>query len=59
MSELRKSMMPIYQDSILEESVGEVESAKLKWQKIRDLSLPGEDYYEKAKVKLKKYGFWK
>jgi len=59
MSELRKSMMPIYQDSILEESVGELESAKLKWQKIHDLSLPGEDYYEKAKVKLKKYGFWK
>jgi pSer/pThr/pTyr-binding forkhead associated (FHA) protein len=59
MNELKRSMMPIYQEAILEESVGDVESAKIKWQKIKELSLPGEDYYEKAKVKLKKYGAWK
>lgn len=59
MGELRRNMMPIYQDGILEESVGEVEAAKRKWLKIRELSLPGEDYFEKSKVKLKKYGAWK
>lgn len=56
MTELRKQMMTFYQEGILEESVGEVETAKNKWRKILDQSLPGEDYYEKAKMKLKKYG---
>lgn len=56
MVELRKQMMTFYQEGILEESVGEVETAKNKWRKILDQSLPGEDYYEKAKMKLKKYG---
>ncbi|MFN7728280.1 MAG: FHA domain-containing protein [Bdellovibrio sp.] len=56
MNELRKQMMNFYQEGILEESVGEVETAKNKWRKIMDQSLPGEDYFEKAKMKLKKYG---
>jgi pSer/pThr/pTyr-binding forkhead associated (FHA) protein len=59
MAELRRNMMPLYQDSILDESIGEVDSAKVKWQKINSSSLPGEDYFEKSKVKLKKYGVWK
>jgi pSer/pThr/pTyr-binding forkhead associated (FHA) protein len=56
MTELRKQMMGFYQEGILEESMGEVDTAKSKWRKILDQSLPGEDYYEKAKIKLKKYG---
>lgn len=56
MGELRKQMMTYYQEGILEESVGEVETAKSKWRKIQDLSLPGEDYYEKSRIKLRKYG---
>ncbi len=56
MAELRKQMMNFYQEGILEESVGEVETAKAKWKKIIEQSLPGEDYFEKAKLKLKKYG---
>ena len=56
MSDLRKLMMNFYQEAILEESVGDVEPAKTKWKKIMDQSLPGEDYFEKAKIKLKKYG---
>lgn len=59
MSELRRAMMPIYQESVLEESVGEVESAKAKWKRIQAQSLPGEDYFERSKVKLKRYGVWK
>lgn len=54
--ELRKMMMGFYQEGILEESVGDVESAKSKWKKILEQSLPGEDYFEKARMKLKKYG---
>ena len=55
-SELKRQMQTFYQEGILEESVGEVETAKTKWKKIIELSLPEEDYYKKAKMKLKKYG---
>lgn len=56
MGELKKQMQTLYQEGILEESVGEVETAKAKWKKIIETSLPEEDYYKKAKAKLKKYG---
>lgn len=56
LQELKKQMQTFYQEAILEESVGEVETAKTKWKKILDLSLPEEDYYKKALLKLKKYG---
>jgi pSer/pThr/pTyr-binding forkhead associated (FHA) protein len=55
-SELKKQMQTLYQEGVLEESVGEVETAKAKWKKIIDSSLPEEDYYKKARTKLKKYG---
>lgn len=55
-AELRKDMQGKYQESILEESVGQVEPARKKWQEIVKGSVPGEEYYEKAKAKLKKYG---
>lgn len=56
LSELKKQMQSYYQEGVLEESVGEVETAKGKWKKIIEMSLPEEDYYKKAKSKLKKYG---
>lgn len=56
LAELKKQMQSTYQEAILEESVGEVESAKVKWKKILERSLPDEDYYKKATTKLKKYG---
>ena len=49
-------MQTIYQESILEEGVGEVEAAKVKWKKILEQSIPEEEYFKKAKIKLKKYG---
>ncbi|MDG0817065.1 FHA domain-containing protein [Bdellovibrio svalbardensis] len=61
-SELRKQMMTIYQEGILEESFGNVEGgeakagAKDKWKKILDLDIPDGEYYKKAYIKLKKYG---
>lgn len=53
---LTKSMMELYHSGILEESVGNVEVAKRKWKAIIESSLKGEDYFEKARAKLKKYG---
>ncbi len=54
-SELKKQMQVLYQEGILEESVGEVETAKVKWKKILSSSVPDEEYYIKANIKLKKY----
>jgi tetratricopeptide (TPR) repeat protein len=54
--ELRKQMQSLYQEAILEESVGEVESAKTKWKKIVESSVPDEEYYRKSVIKLKRYG---
>lgn len=60
--ELRKLMMVLYQEGVLEESYGNVEGnenrpgAKDKWKKIMDLDIPDGEYYGKARIKLKKYG---
>lgn len=61
-SELRKQMMVLYQEGILEESFGNVDGgetragAKEKWKKILQLDVPDGEYYKKAYIKLKKYG---
>lgn len=60
--ELRKQMMILYQEGILEESFGNVEGsesktgAKDKWKKIIEQDIPDGEYYKKAYIKLKKYG---
>jgi tetratricopeptide (TPR) repeat protein len=54
--DLRKQMQAYYQEAILEESVGEVDSAKAKWKKIIETSVPEEEYFKKSTIKLKKYG---
>ncbi|HEY8269327.1 MAG TPA: FHA domain-containing protein [Pseudobdellovibrionaceae bacterium] len=60
--ELKKQMMILYQEGVLEESYGNVDGsenrpgAKDKWKKIMDLDIPDGEYYGKAKIKLKKYG---
>ncbi len=53
---LTKSMMNLYQEGILEENIGNVEVAKKKWKTIMESSIPGEEYYDKSRVRLKKYG---
>ncbi len=61
-NELRKQMMVFYQEGVLEESFGNVEGgdnragAKEKWKKILDLDVIDGEYYQKAYIKLKKYG---
>ncbi len=54
--EIRKDMQVKYQEAILEESIGSVTEAKKRWQEIMQSSIPGEEYFGKAKVKLRKYG---
>lgn len=61
-SDLRKQMMGLYQEGILEENFGNVDGtenksgAKEKWKKIIELDVPDGEYYNKAKIKLKRYG---
>ena len=61
-NELRKQMMVYYQEGVLEESFGNVEGgdnragAKEKWKKILELDVTDGEYYQKAYIKLKKYG---
>jgi pSer/pThr/pTyr-binding forkhead associated (FHA) protein/tetratricopeptide (TPR) repeat protein len=61
-NELRKQMMVYYQEGVLEESFGNVEGgdnragAKDKWKKIIELDVTDGEYYQKAFIKLKKYG---
>ncbi len=60
--ELRKQMMTLYQEGVLEESFGNVEGAegkqgaKDKWRRILQLDVTDGEYYRKARTKLKKYG---
>lgn len=55
-SELKREMKSMYEDSILEESLGNIDAAKQKWKKIMDSDLKNGEYYSKAKRKLQKYG---
>ena len=52
---LRKKMKQIYDDSVLEEQFGNIQAAREKWNKILIESTPDEDYFKRAKRKLKKY----
>lgn len=54
-NKLRKEMKALYEDSVLEESLGNVDSAKEKWKKILSDNLAFDDYTKKAKSKLEKY----
>lgn len=56
LSELRREMKAIYEDSVLEESLGNVDAAKEKWKKIMEDNISSDEYYSKAKQKLEKYG---
>lgn len=56
LNELRKQMQSIFHEAILEESVGEVDSAKEKYKKIRSSSVPEEEYFKKSTIKLKRFG---
>ena len=56
LSNLRREIKAIYEDSVLEESMGNVDSAKEKWKKIKNDDLEFDDYAKKATVLLKKYG---
>ncbi|MFN8945536.1 MAG: FHA domain-containing protein [Pseudobdellovibrionaceae bacterium] len=60
-SQLSKRMKEIYEESVVEESYGNVvgtegkDGAVEKWKKIIKLDVPGNEYFEKARKKLRMY----
>ncbi len=52
---IRKEMRAIYEESIIEEGLGNVDSARQKWRQIMEKDLPKGEYYNKAKRQLEKY----
>lgn len=54
--DLRKKMQALFQEAILEENIGNIDTAKDRWKKILELDIPNGEYHSKAKLKLKKYG---
>jgi pSer/pThr/pTyr-binding forkhead associated (FHA) protein/tetratricopeptide (TPR) repeat protein len=56
LSSLRRDLKSIYEDSVLEESLGNVDSAKEKWKKIIKDDLDFDEYAKKARTLLLKYG---
>lgn len=54
--ELYNQVKALYGDSVLEENLGNIDSAKEKWRKIHAMDMEYGEYYKKANSKLKKYG---
>lgn len=53
--ELNKNMRTLYSDSVLEESLGNIETAKSIWKKILQTDVKSGNYYRKATLKINKY----
>lgn len=53
--ELRQEMKNLYAESVIEENLGNIESAKKKWRTIIEVDVKTDDYFTKAKSKLDKY----
>ncbi len=60
--ELKRRMQTLYQEAIIDESYGMVEStenklgARDKWKKIVETDIDDGEYYKKAIIKLRRYG---
>ncbi|MGE0761963.1 MAG: FHA domain-containing protein [Bdellovibrionales bacterium] len=56
LADMKRELKSMYEDSVLEESMGNIDTAKERWKQILDKSIPGDEYYNKAKRNLQKYG---
>lgn len=55
-AELEKQMRVLYQESVIEEGLGNIEAAKERWDKILSKDVGNGEYFKKATLKMKKYG---
>ena len=56
LQQINKRTKEIYQNSVLEESLGNIKDARRMWHNILNIDVPDGEYYRKAKIKLKKNG---
>jgi pSer/pThr/pTyr-binding forkhead associated (FHA) protein/tetratricopeptide (TPR) repeat protein len=56
MENLKRELKSMYEDSALEENMGNVDSAKEKWKRILKEDVENGEYAKKASSKLQKYG---
>jgi tetratricopeptide (TPR) repeat protein len=56
LSQLKQELKGVYEESVIEESLGNFDGAKDKWKKIVKDDLPTGEYAKKARAKLQKYG---
>ncbi len=56
MEDLKREMKSLYEDSVLEESMGNIDTAKERWKQIMEKAIPGDEYHGRAKRNLQKYG---
>jgi tetratricopeptide (TPR) repeat protein len=54
-NEIHQEMKNIYSESVIEENLGNIDSAKAKWSKIINDDENSDPYYQKAQMKLRKY----
>lgn len=54
-NELNARLRTLYQESIIDEDFGQIDQAKSNWKKILNQGVPGTEYYQKAKKKMKIY----
>ena len=54
--ELNTKLKELYEESVIDESLGQLDKAKELWKKIKEMDHPEGDYYPKATHKLKTYG---
>lgn len=52
---IQNILKPLYNESVLNESLGQIEIAKKQWKSIMDQDIPNGEYYTKAEKKLSKY----
>ena len=53
--EINKQLKSLYEESVLNESLGQIEIAKKIWREILEKDIPNGEYYKKARSKLDKY----
>ncbi len=53
--QLHSEMKNVYSESVIEENLGNIESAKRKWSTILKQDDKEDPYYQKAQIKLRKY----
>lgn len=51
-----QKLREIYEESVINEGLGQIDNAKVNWKKILEMDHPDGQYYKRAKSKMKAFG---